>query len=104
MAGMHRTLYCYAEGKGREWEAICLDLDIAVQGHSFAEVYQSLNEAIDVYLESVEALPEAEQARLLSRKAPLRVRVKFFWFAFKSLFSGGDDDNQHAEFTLAAPA
>ena len=27
-----RILHCYASGRDGEWEGICLDLDIAVQG------------------------------------------------------------------------
>ncbi len=45
---MARTLRCYAEGRDDSWEAICLDPDIAVQGESFAEVVDSLNEAISM--------------------------------------------------------
>jgi predicted RNase H-like HicB family nuclease len=48
-----RSLHCYAEGRNGDWEAICLDLDIAVQGGSFEEVFGSLREAISLYLESV---------------------------------------------------
>lgn len=100
---MPRTLHCYAEGRDGDWEAICLDLDIAVQGESFAQVYQELNKAIDLYLESVRNLPEAERRHLMTRKAPMSVRLKFLWLAIRSVFAGGDE-GQHAEFTLAAPA
>ena len=48
----HRSLRCYAEGRDGDWEAICLDLDIAVQGSSFEEVFRSLQEAISLYLET----------------------------------------------------
>ena len=33
-----KSLRCYAEGRDGSWEAICLDLDIAVQGGSFEGV------------------------------------------------------------------
>ena len=73
---MRRLLHCYAEGRDGEWEAICLDLDVAVQGKSFADVYDSLNKAIALYLESVRDLPEAERESLLQRRVPLRVDRK----------------------------
>ncbi len=66
-----RTLHGYASGRDGDWEAICLDLDIAVQGSSFEEVARSLRDAVTLYLESVGSLPETQQAHLLHRTAPL---------------------------------
>ena len=37
------VLFCYAEGSGNAWEAICLDFDIAVQGTSDQDVMNKLN-------------------------------------------------------------
>jgi hypothetical protein len=72
-----RVLQCFAEGQHGDWEAICLDLDIAVQGSSFDEVRQCLKEAIELYLEEVSTLPEADRSRLLWRRAaPSWVRLK----------------------------
>lgn len=99
---MARTLHCYAEGRDGTWEAICLDLDIAVQGRSFTDVYEGLHEAIVLYLESVESAPRAERARLLSRRAPLSVRLRFLGLALRSFFTGRMDGGEHAEFTVAA--
>ena len=36
---MDRMVRCYAKGHTGDWEAICLDLDIAVQGESFEDVF-----------------------------------------------------------------
>lgn len=66
-----RFVHCYAEGKANAWEAFCIDLDLAVQGGSFSDVYQKLNDQIELYSETVAALPEPDQRRLLSRHAPL---------------------------------
>lgn len=82
---MVRVLRCFAEGRDGEWEAICLDLDIAVQGQSFDEVFHSLNDAIRLYLESVQTLPEHEQKHLLERPAPLSLRLKFLLQAVRAL-------------------
>ncbi len=101
---MRRRFHCYAEGHNGDWEAICLDLDIAVQGGSFAEVYQSLMEAVGLYLEEVAELPEADRRRLLYRKAPLAVRARFLWLALRTFLTGHADGEDHAEFTMAAPA
>lgn len=99
-----KTLHCYAEGRDGEWEAICLDLDIAVQGHSFEEVFRSLREAIALYLESVTELPDAERQRLLHRPAPTTVRMKFLLHALRSLLMRQNGDTQHHQFTMPLAA
>ena len=82
----HKSLRCYAEGRDGDWEAICLDLDIAVQGSSFEEVFGSLQEAIALYLESVTALRRPNERDLLHRPAPFPVRLKFLTHALRGLF------------------
>jgi predicted RNase H-like HicB family nuclease len=100
----NRTLHCYAEGRNGEWEAICLDLDIAVQGRSFEEVFASLQEAIALYLETVADLRPEERRGLLHRKAPLSVRLKFLTQAVRGLFSDQDGDSQRHQFTMPLAA
>ena len=74
---MRESFYCVVHGRGNEWEGLCLDLDIAVHGHSFVEVKSLMSEAISTYVE--DALKEEEPARsaLLNRAAPFRVRA--YW-------------------------
>jgi predicted HicB family RNase H-like nuclease len=68
---------CYAERhESGQWEALCLDFDIAVQGDSFADVEAKLCSAVREYLEYVQALPEPEQKKFLARRAPLKIRLK----------------------------
>lgn len=91
---MPATFYCVAHGRGDGWEGLCLDLDLAVQGHSFVEVKTLLHEAIKSYV--VDALKEEEphRSRLLKRRAPLRVRA--YWatrFALAALRGKRDSDN-----------
>ena len=78
-------LRCYAYGRDSSWEAICVDLNIAVFGTTFREVEASLRTAIDVYLETVAELPTAEQQAFLSRRAPWHVRARL---AFAAWFYG----------------
>jgi|SRR6516164_115898 hypothetical protein len=76
--GRERVLRCYAVSReARSWEAICLDLDIAVQGDSFADVSRKLGEAIRSYVEYVVTLPEEDRERLMHRRAPWHIRFKF---------------------------
>ena len=80
---MERDLRCCAHGGGTEWQALCVDLDIAVQGVSFDEVRSSLTTAIDMYLETVTGLPAEERTAFLRRRSPWHVRVRFAimaWF------------------------
>lgn len=104
-SGMHepRTLHCYAAGRDGDWEAICLDLDIAVQGESFEKVFQSLSQAIALYTDSLRDLPEADQTRLLYRPAPLSVRLKFLAHAFAGLLRRRSDRFHH-QFTMPLTA
>ncbi|MCZ0951507.1 MAG: hypothetical protein OXJ56_02895 [Rhodospirillaceae bacterium] len=71
-----RKLTCYAWGKPGDWEALCVDLDLAAQGENLEEVRRELGDAIQTYLDYVADLPENEQARFLDRKAPLRLRLQ----------------------------
>jgi predicted RNase H-like HicB family nuclease len=100
----NRTLHCYAEGRDGEWEAICLDLDVAVQGRSFEEVFASLQEAIALYLETVADLPPEERRFLLRRSAPLSVRLKFLTHAVRGLFTDRDGHHHRHQFTMPLAA
>lgn len=73
---MNLKLKCYAYGGGASWEAICVDLNVAVCGDSQPEVRASLRAAVDLYLETVATLPSAEQEGFLSRRAPWHTRAK----------------------------
>ena len=44
-------LICYAVGQGDDWQAVCVDLDIAVNGQSFKEACEALVAAIDNYID-----------------------------------------------------
>ena len=66
---------CHAYGSGERWRGICTDLDIAVDGGSLHEVKATLETCVDLYLESVAELSADERRRLLTRRAPWRVRA-----------------------------
>lgn len=98
-----RILYCYASGHDGAWEAICLDLDIAVQGRSFEEASQRLKEAIALYLETVAELPEVERTAFLSRPVPFRTRLVFALEAFWSALRGTTNGDLKHQFTMPLP-
>lgn len=101
---MNKVLRCYATGREGQWAAFCIDFDLAVQGRSFQEVYDRLNDAIRDYVERVHELPEADRVRLLRRRAPLGSRLQFLGALIASaLRSHGDDDERHG-YTLPCAA
>ena len=96
-------LRCMAESQDGAWWAICIDLDIGVQGQSFADVKEGLNRAIEMYLERAAELPEAEQDVLLSRRSPWHVRAKFYLGSLLGWFGERDTDRRR-RFELPAHA
>jgi len=72
-------VHCFAEGKADAWEAFCFDLDLAVQGTSFSDVYQKLNDQLELYTETVATLPIADQQRLLKRAAPITTTIPWLF-------------------------
>ncbi len=81
---MPKAVLCVASGHGSQWEAFCLDFDLAVQGESFEEVRRLLTDAIEMYVQTAEAEPEPNRSRLLARKAPFLVRLMWAWRVFWS--------------------
>jgi hypothetical protein len=83
------TLFCVARGHQGEWEAFCLDLDLAVQGRSFDEVKDQLERVVAGYVDSALAEPEPARSQLLHRRAPFSVRLRWgLRFLIAALFSG----------------
>lgn len=103
-AVVRKVLRCYAEGRDGDWEAFCLDLDIAVQGRSFEEVFRALNDSIALHVEATTALPEKDRAHLLDRPAPLSLRLRFLGHALKALFTRDDGGGYHHHFTVPCVA
>jgi predicted RNase H-like HicB family nuclease len=101
---MRRILHCHAFGSDHQWQAICLDLDLAVQGGSFEEVFQLLKEAIAFHLEGISELPEADQRRLLNRRVPWLVRLRFALAAAMMGWRDRGDGPFAHRYTMPAPA
>lgn len=91
---MDRSVRCYAHGRGQDWQAICVDFDLAVHGTSFREVKRALETSLQMYLEAVAELPPEERALLLARKAPWYVRAKLAWMTWLYRFRGDDRRSQ----------
>lgn len=71
-------LRCYAERDGALWVAVCIDLGLAAQGDSLANVTQKLEEQIKEYVIDAVAGPDREfAAQFLTRRAPLSQRLRY---------------------------
>jgi len=89
---MKRQILCVARGRDDQWEALCLDLDLAVQGRSFDEVRALLCEAVKTYLKDAAAEPEPTRSRLLKRQVPIYIRLLWAWRFFRVTLSGRSPD------------
>ena len=101
---MSKTIHCYAVGADGEWEAICLDLDIAVQGNSFPEVFEIPKTAKFPLSQDGHDIARGGRDRLLNRSAPLSVRLSFFAHALRSLLSRREPHRYHHQFTMPLAA
>lgn len=93
-----RSFMCFVGGHGSEWEAICTDLDIAVNADSERQVRERLTYAIRTYIEDVGGLDEASRNRLLSRKSPWYVTWGWKIRVAVSALRSRSDDQQFAAF------
>jgi predicted RNase H-like HicB family nuclease len=99
-------MVCIAAGHDDDWEAFCLDYNLAVQGRSFEEVKRDLLIAIDMYVQAALEEPEPARSQLLSRRAPFFVRLKWAWRLFAARISSKSrrDNPSPFEFPLACHA
>lgn len=99
------SVVCYAHGRPGDWEGVCIDFDIAVQGRSFAEVQRLLEEAVHEYVAAAQEEAPATRRQLLDRRAPWS--VSFAWtirVLISSLRHRRDDDDSSASFPVACAA
>ena len=91
-----KSLLCFAQGHEGAWEAICLDLDIAVQGTSFVDVQTALKSAVTSYIQDAAGEEPDTSRRLLTRAAPWHVRTKYLTNFFITTMFRPDDEYRHA--------
>jgi hypothetical protein len=103
--GMRQKLLCYSFGSDEgHWEAICVDLDIAVQGMSRQDVESRLESAIFSYVE--EALKEEPDVarQLLNRRSPFSVRAKLWLVTQITQYRRNKEAQSAGTFELPCPA
>jgi len=99
------VLICVARGHQQDWEAFCLDFDLAVQGVSLQDVRSRLEDAIADYVQAATAEKEPARSQLLSRRAPFFVRLHWSTrFFLATLFGRNPDRDSTVGFPVSCPA
>lgn len=76
------SLRCYAEREtDGTWFAMCVDLNLAVQGDSVKEVRAKLHNLIDQYVREAFTVDEDYFDSLIPRKAPLSFLIRYHWIS-----------------------
>lgn len=75
-------LQCYAEKKDGLWIAACPQFTLAAQGDSFEEAKGKLEEQIKSYVIEALTIDKEHAAELLSRQAPLAMRLRYRLLSF----------------------
>lgn len=69
---------CFARVKDGQWQAFCIDFDLAAQGDSFEDVRAKLEDQIVEYVNDALVGEDREHAAyLMTRKAPLSLRLAY---------------------------
>ncbi|MCQ4257451.1 hypothetical protein [Stutzerimonas stutzeri] len=76
------VLRCYAEKKDGLWIAACPQFTLAAQGDSFEEAKGKLEAQIKSYVVEALTVDRAHAAELLSRQAPLAMRLRYQVLSF----------------------
>lgn len=98
-------LYCVARGRDHQWQAFCLDFDLAVQGRSFDEVAKLLETAVLEYVRSAMNEPEPARSQLLHRRVPLLTRLVWSWrVAMWTLMGKREAEESTIGFPVPCPA
>jgi hypothetical protein len=96
-----RPLHCFAYLQNGIWGAICLDLDISVQGDTLEDVKASLAAAVDAYALSARAEDSKMGLVLMRRKARFSVRAQCHArYLFATVLQPRKVPAEHAEFVL----
>lgn len=88
---------CFAERRGTQWQAFCLDFNLAAQADSFDEAKKKLEAQIDEYVHDALAGEDRAHAGtlLVRRKAPFSIRARYqayrWAWRLRGLFPGDGD-------------
>ncbi|MBE7422241.1 MAG: DUF1902 domain-containing protein [Zoogloeaceae bacterium] len=76
-------LRCFADVRDGQWQAFCLDLDLAAQGDSFKEVKSKLEGMVSEYVyDALAGEDQTHAQQLLCRRAPAYLWARYYWYKF----------------------
>lgn len=76
-------LRCVAECENGQWQAICLDFNLAAQADSFDDVERKLKGMICEYVyDALQGEDHEYAAQFLTRKAPVGYWAKYYYVCF----------------------
>lgn len=79
------TVRCMAWCERGQWVAACIDLTLAAQASSLNEAKRKLHGQIFSYVNEAMTIDQRHAEQLLSRRAPLRDRLRYaFWVGVKN--------------------
>lgn len=84
MSPKSRQLRCFAERRGRQWQAFCLDLNLAVQAGTLDEVEKKLHDMVKSYVElAMEQNDPSHQRDMLYRPAPASIQLRYWYIRLR---------------------
>ena len=104
---MQKTLRCFARGSDGHFEAICIDLDIAIEARSLEEAKRTLNRSVQEYVKAAIQEEPAVARQLLTRRSPWHVRMSWICrFGIHMIFGRHDQEDRslQAGYDLPCPA
>jgi len=82
------VLQCYAKYTEGQWQALCLNFDLAAQAKSFDEVKAKLEAMIKEYVfDALVGEDKAFAQQLLNRKARLIEWIKYYYYGILLRFA-----------------
>lgn len=110
MSSNMRKVRCFAEKRGQQWQAFCIELNLAAQADSLKEAVRKLHAMIRSYVQlAMEQNDPAHQRDMLYRPAPLSIQFRYWyvrtvvWIAnmFVKNRRGGTEEKRHGRQAFA---
>lgn len=80
MSSSKRKVRCFAQKKGQQWLAFCVEMNLAVQADTLKEAVDKLHSMIRSYVQlAMEQNDPAHQRDMLFRPAPLSIQLRYWY-------------------------
>ena len=80
MARSMRKVRFFAEKVGSQWQAFCIDMNLAVQADTLPEAQKKIIAMIDSYVELAKEQNDPQHQRdMMFRPAPLSIQLRYWY-------------------------